>query len=247
MKHEVNDSINLRSGHVGMRSVAVLVCLTGITTVGSNAPANQWSNPVLATAEAVLGPLTEAAKLVSGILTDYCKLNAYTTIQYYKSTEISTRGTAPIQEYQETVIESGVDPKTGSKNIDRTVITNIDRYGKVTKRVSNTDVLISRIGNLHTTCIKLNPDGSLLGKYEYIVDPTLINIHVDIAKYATYSSRNPKQVYVEMSGTADVLTDCNEKNRETAWYQVARVSPGVLNVVPFSGKKGAYENSVAAY
>ncbi len=233
MKHEKIRSKSLLSGHSVKTGVVLLACLVSAGGSRAEIPVNQWANPVLATADAVLGPLSDAAKLVSAIYTDYCKLNAYTTIQYYKSTETSKRGTSPVQSYQTIIIESGISPKNGTTSIDRRTEIYVDSNGKVTTKEDRSEILISKIGSVHTKCEKLNPDGSLLSSYEYEVEPTLINVHVDVAKYSIYRMKNPNRVYVEMTGAADLLTNCNVNNRETNWLQIAIVSPGTLCVVPF--------------
>lgn len=236
MKHEGIRSKSLLSGRAVKTAAVVLACLAAVGPSRAEIPVSQWANPVLASADAVLGPLSDAAKLASGIYTDYCKLNAYTTIQYYKSLEKSTRGTLPFESYQATIIESGVDPRNPSNLINIKTVQNRDSSGKITTTVDTSPILISKIGNVSTKCEKRNTDGSLVSRFELTIDPTLINVHVDIAKYATYSMRNPTYVYVEMSAAADIMTDCSSNDKATDWTQVTRVSPGVQNVVPFYGK-----------
>lgn len=236
MKHEKIRSKSLLSGHSVKTGVVLLACLVSAGGSRAEIPVNQWANPVLASADAVLGPLSDAAKLVSGIYTDYCKLNAYTTIQYYKSVEISTRGTLPVESFQATIVESGVDPRNPSNLINIKTVKNRDSSGKITTTVDTSPILISKIGNVATKCEKLNADGSLISRFELTIEPTLINVHVDVAKYATYSMRNPTFVYVELSSAADILTNCGSNDKATDWNQVTRVSPGVQNIIPFAGK-----------
>ena len=223
-------------GNSMKKCTALLAFFCGFEATQAEIPVDQWANPVLATADSVLGPLSDAAKLLSGIYLDYSKLTATTTIQYYKSTETSKRGTTPIQSYKTTVIETGVDPKNATRLIDRKTEYSLDPNGKLSTKVDTSPILISKLGSLQTKCEKRNPDGSLVGSYEFVVEPTQINVHVDVVKYATYAVKNPAYVYVEMSSAADLITDCGANDRSTVWTQVTRVSPGVQNIVPFVGK-----------
>ena len=52
-----------------------------------------WANPVLASGEAVLGPLQDAAKLISKSTSDYSTLSGSVSTIDYKETHILTRGT----------------------------------------------------------------------------------------------------------------------------------------------------------
>lgn len=228
MSHLINKSTT--------RSLALLALAWSASEMWAEIPVDHWANPVLATADLVVGPLVEAAKTASGMYTDYSRLAAYTTIQYYKSTETSKRGTTPFQAYQTTVTESGVDPRNGTTLIDRKTVYSFDSNGKLTTTVDATPFLISKIGSLHTKCQKLGSDGRLVSSLELEVEPTLINVHVDISRFSTYSIKNPKYVFVQMVDAADLITDCNLGNKATTWTQVTRVNPGVQNIVPFSGK-----------
>ena len=202
----------------------------------AEAPVDKWSNPVLAVGDAVLGPLSEAAKLVSSIYFDYSKLTASTTIQYFSSTEISTRGTKPDESYQKTIIESGVDPRNGTTLFDRKTITTVDQTGRVSVTTDTTPNLITRIGSVNTKCEARSANGSLISRFEFFVEPTKINVHVDVSKFSTFGIKNPARVYVQLSAAADVLTDCNTRNARQDWFQLATVTPGVQRIVTFEGQ-----------
>ncbi len=202
----------------------------------AEAPADGWSNPVLAAKDTVLGPLSDAAKLVSAAYLDYSSLTASTTIQSFTSTEISTRGTKPFETYQKIIIECGVDPRNGTTLISSRTTSAQDQNGKLTVSIDKSPYLIKKIGRVNTKCEVRNPDGSLISRFEYIVEPTLINIHVDVSKYSTYSMKSPNRVFVQLSAAADVLSDCNAKNTTRDWFQLATVTPGVQKIVPFEGQ-----------
>jgi hypothetical protein len=68
------------------------------------------------------------------------------------------------------------------------------------------------------------------------VEPTKINVHVDVSRHANYGLKSPQRVYVQLSAAADILSDCNARNTTRDWFQLATVTPGVQRIVTFEGQ-----------
>lgn len=222
-----------------IRLAQVAIPILGISLLSESAhseiPVDHWANPVLANAQLVLGPLENAAKLVSKAFTDYSVLIGSVSIVNYRETHVFTRGTFPVQSRQTIVQHHYLDPVDNKTSVWDTYVTFVDNNGKQTSSVVSHDSFPHGVGNAHWKCESTNANGSLIARSELLVDPTRMKVTVDVSKYANTRIAYPGRTMVWLDAPTTALRDCDLGGKSKEWSYQTSVTPSYPTIITFSG------------
>ena len=158
--------------------------LIGVGHLNAELAGGLWDNPVLATADGVIGPLTEIAKTTSKIIFDYSVLTASVSIQDYEEEHVQIRGTTPFP--TKTVIRQHhyLDPVDNKTSVWESFSSTTDLNGNLITSPASNATFKHGVGNASWKCEARNADGSLAARSELFVKPTRMRVTVDVGRYA---------------------------------------------------------------
>ena len=190
---------------------------------------------MLASGEAVLGPLQDAAKLISKSTSDYSTLSGSVSTIDYKETHILTRGTNPFKSKQTIVQHHYLDTVDNKTSVSDTFTTIVDSNGVVHPTTVSHDTFPHGIGNAYWKCAAYNQDGSLVAQSELYVEPTRLKVMVEVGRYANTRTAYPGRTMVWLDAPCTVLRDCDLGGTPKEWSYQTSVSPAYPTILTFRG------------
>jgi hypothetical protein len=214
-------------------TLSVVTC----THIAAEAPsADKFASAVLATARGVLGPLTDALKLIKPAVADYSVMTGEATVFDHRETRTTvfySNGVAT-----STVMETRrhyIDPADGKTSRFETFVTTTDAHGTKTAPPIN-DSFYHTPGYAKWKCESRNANGTLSGQSKYAtVFPTRFRILVTPTKYSEYGFKYPSIVTIALAGAVEyVAPTCRSMSPPPGQlWQTTTAFPGTAKYVDY--------------
>ncbi len=231
-------SFDLFSGISNTRSriPIAFLCLVWLLggAVRAEAPSDAFANPVLAKAELIIGPATEAAKIGINTALDYSVLSANISVEDYTEIHRETRGIVPNQTIVTTIRNHYRDTVDG-KPVWETHVETLRPDSSVAKLPVSTETFKHGVGRVRWFCQAFDSRWRVIAKSELEVVPTRMRVRVEVAKFAGVKLRFPKRVALRLEATATEYRTCDLGGNLKPWSYELSTAPLQDTFVTFNG------------